>query len=50
MSTPKKNQKKSDFITDFIVGGFSAAFAKTFTAPIERVKLLLQTQDVHKKV
>lgn len=33
------------FIKDFLVGGISGAVAKTATAPIERVKLLLQNQD-----
>ena len=32
------------FVTDFLLGGISAAVSKTATAPIERVKLLLQTQ------
>lgn len=32
------------FATDFMLGGISAAISKTATAPIERVKLLLQTQ------
>ena len=41
MSSP---QKKS-FITDFFIGGISAAVSKTIVAPIERVKLLLQVQD-----
>lgn len=34
-----------DFLVDFLLGGVSAAIAKTATAPIERVKLILQTQD-----
>jgi len=33
------------FVTDLLVGGVSGCFAKTATAPLERVKLLLQTQD-----
>lgn len=33
---------------DFMLGGISAAISKTATAPIERVKLLLQTQDANK--
>jgi solute carrier family 25 (adenine nucleotide translocator) protein 4/5/6/31 len=32
---------------DFMVGGVSAAISKTAVAPIERVKLLLQTQDAN---
>lgn len=31
-------------LKDFILGGTSGAIAKTLAAPIERVKLLLQTQ------
>ena len=33
------------FWFDFFAGGFVGALAKTFSAPIERVKLLIQTQD-----
>jgi len=33
--------------TDFCLGGVSGAVSKTFTAPIERVKLLIQTQDAN---
>ena len=43
-----KNKTKSNFVTDFFLGGISAAISKTATAPIERVKLLLQTQDANK--
>merc|ERR1712232_217077 len=32
---------------DFMLGGVSGAVSKTFTAPIERVKLLIQTQDAN---
>jgi len=35
------------FAMDFALGGFSGAIAKTMTAPIERVKLLIQTQDAN---
>lgn len=40
---PEKRQKS--FMTDFLIGGVSAAVSKTLVAPIERVKLLLQVQD-----
>lgn len=33
-----------EFMRDFILGGTSGAIAKTVSAPLERVKLLLQTQ------
>ena len=37
-------------IKDFILGGTSGAIAKTLAAPIERVKLLLQTQENNPKL
>ena len=36
-----------NFSADFAAGGISAAIAKTATAPIERVKLIIQTQDAN---
>jgi len=48
-----KNDKK-DFFTsilkDFTAGGVSGAVSKTITAPIERVKLIIQTQDANPKI
>jgi len=38
-------KKGKSFMTDFLIGGVSAAVSKTIVAPIERVKLLLQVQD-----
>ena len=38
---PKTTQ---DFLIDFAAGGVSGAVSKTLTAPIERVKLIIQTQ------
>lgn len=38
------------FLTDFALGGVSGAIAKTCTAPIERVKLIIQTQDSNPKI
>merc|ERR1711970_16154 len=37
----------SNFLVDFLAGGVSGAIAKTCTAPIERVKLIIQTQDAN---
>jgi solute carrier family 25 (adenine nucleotide translocator) protein 4/5/6/31 len=45
----EKKAKKS-FMTDFLIGGVSAAVSKTVVAPIERVKLLLQVQDANKNI
>lgn len=33
------------FLKDFTIGGITGGIAKTVSAPLERVKLLLQTQD-----
>lgn len=48
-STPKDG-KKSNFLVDFMLGGTAGAIAKTVAAPIERVKLLLQTQHNNPKL
>ena len=40
----------SSFMKDFLAGGVSGAIAKTMTAPIERVKLIIQTQDANPKI
>lgn len=46
------NQQASitGFLVDFAAGGISGAVAKTATAPIERVKLIIQTQDANPKI
>merc|ERR1712025_338964 len=38
------------FAMDFVVGGTSGAISKTLTAPIERVKLVIQTQDANPRI
>jgi len=40
----------NSFMIDFALGGFSGAVAKTLTAPIERIKLVIQTQDANPKI
>jgi len=40
-----KKEGIQGFAIDFLMGGVSAAVAKTAAAPIERVKLLIQNQD-----
>jgi len=44
------SQHKSNFLQDFILGGTAGAISKTISAPLERVKLLLQTQDSNKQL
>lgn len=36
---------EKNFFVDFMMGGVSAGVSKTFAAPIERIKLLIQNQD-----
>jgi len=43
----KANAGLMNFVADFAAGGISGAVAKTATAPIERVKLIIQTQDAN---
>lgn len=50
MSGKKVEKKESNFMLDFALGGVSGAIAKTATAPIERVKLLIQTQDANPRI
>jgi len=38
------------FVMDLLAGGVSGAVSKTITAPIERVKLIIQTQDANPKI
>lgn len=45
---PKKHGV--DFLKDFLVGGVSAAVSKTAVAPIERIKILLQVQDISQQI
>merc|ERR1712065_21789 len=40
----KKPQQKLSFFEDFMMGGTSAAVSKTVSAPIERVKMMVQNQ------
>ncbi|KAF8900445.1 ATP:ADP antiporter [Gymnopilus junonius] len=45
MSEGSKVKTPKEFATDFMMGGISAAIAKTGAAPIERIKLMVQNQD-----
>jgi len=46
----KKEASLQSFLLDLAAGGVSGSVAKTATAPIERVKLLIQTQDANPKI
>ncbi|CAD7961982.1 unnamed protein product [Amoebophrya sp. A120] len=51
-AAPKK-EKDSEmvaFLKDFAIGGTAGGISKTIAAPIERVKLLIQTQDANPKI
>ena len=45
-----QNKRNNKFIADFLLGGVSAGFIKTAVAPLERIKILLQTQEVIAKI
>lgn len=50
MAPAAKEFNMMSFLKDLAAGGVSGAVAKTLTAPIERVKLLIQTQDANPKI
>lgn len=48
--SPKSEGGLYTIFVDFMAGGISGALAKTIAAPMERVKLLLQTQEANKQL
>lgn len=46
----KEGKSATAFLVDLAAGGTAGALSKTVVAPIERVKLLLQTQDSNPKI
>merc|ERR1719345_81967 len=50
MAPKEKKGAVEQFFMDLAIGGISGAVAKTLMAPIERVKILLQTQDSNPKI
>lgn len=49
-STSATRSGYGKILKDFVLGGTAGAIAKTLAAPIERVKLLLQTQENNPKL
>ncbi|KRX06805.1 Mitochondrial carrier domain [Pseudocohnilembus persalinus] len=45
-----QEKQRKQFLLDFLSGGTSGVISKTVCAPIERVKILLQTQSVNSKL
>ena len=45
-----KLDKALNPVESFLIGGVAAGISKTLAAPIERVKLLIQTQDANPKI
>jgi len=50
MSEHKQKSKLEQLLVDLLIGGCIGAISKTVMAPVERVKLLMQTQDSNPKV
>jgi len=46
----QRKLQSPSFFSDFLFGGVAAAFSKTMIAPLERVKILLQTQDANRRI
>ncbi len=49
-TAPKKVEASTSFISNFISGGLSGICSKSLAAPVERVKLLLQTQKLNEQL
>jgi len=50
MAEQRKRGKVEQLATDLLIGGSIGAISKTVMAPIERVKLLMQTQESNAKI
>jgi solute carrier family 25 (adenine nucleotide translocator) protein 4/5/6/31 len=50
LAPAKKEFSLSAMLKDWAAGGISAGISKTIVAPIERVKLLIQTQDANPRI
>ena len=49
-SSASRNGEAAVFISNFISGGLSGICSKSLAAPVERVKLLLQTQKLNEQL
>ncbi len=49
-ASKESNAGAMSFVQDLLAGGVAGAISKTAVAPIERVKLLLQTQDSNPRI
>src|SRR5688572_8094879 len=49
-ATQQKRDPITSFFIDLIAGGTAGGISKTVVAPIERVKLILQTQDASTQI
>lgn len=50
ISVKKTEEVVLTFVRDLMLGGVSGGISKTVVAPIERVKLVLQTQDASTQI
>jgi len=50
MAESNKTSKVWQLLSDLLIGGTIGAISKTIMAPVERIKLLMQTQDSNPKV
>lgn len=50
LATSGKQRGAMDFVKDLAAGGVAGGISKTIVAPIERVKLILQTQDASDQI
>lgn len=47
---PRRNARAKSFVNDLLAGGFAGIVSKTVFAPVDRVKLILQTQNTSTQI
>ncbi len=45
-----QKEEKHNHLLEFILGGIAGAISKTSIAPLERVKMIIQTQSVNQTI